>query len=121
MSFENKFYSVNQEELTKETAIFNITINDAHEIFEGHFPENPITPGVMQIEIIKELLSRVVGKKLSLVFMGNCKFLAILNPKTTTSIDIVLNYRQQEDGGIKVSAQIKKEEVIYLKVSALYQ
>ena len=121
MSFENKFYSVNQEKLAEGAANFNITINDAHEIFEGHFPDNPITPGVMQMEMVKELLSRVVKKELSLVSMGNCKFLAILNPKETTSIDLILNYTLQEDGGFKVSAQIKNGETIYLKISALYQ
>lgn len=121
MLFENKFYSVNQEELAEGTASFNITINDAHEIFDGHFPDNPITPGVMQMEMVKELLSRIVEKELNLVSMGNCKFLAILNPKETPSVDLVFNYVLQEDGQFKVSGQIKKEDVIYLKINAHYQ
>tara|TARA_B110000285_G_C15138291_1_gene628772 strand:+ start:3499 stop:3864 length:366 start_codon:yes stop_codon:yes gene_type:complete len=121
MSFENKFYSVIQEELNEGTATFTITINDAHEIFDGHFPGNPITPGVMQMEMIKELLSRIVEKELSLVSIGNCKFLAILNPKERPSIDLVLNYTLQEDGRFKVSGQIKKEDTVFLKISALYR
>ena len=121
MLFENSFYSVNQEELAEGTANFNITINDAHEIFNGHFPDNPITPGVVQMEMIKELTSRITKKEMNLVSMGNCKFLAILNPVEVPTVDVVLNYKIQEDGGYKVSAQMKHADVIYLKISALYQ
>lgn len=30
-----------------------IDINPAHEVFKGHFPDNPVMPGVCMMQIIK--------------------------------------------------------------------
>ena len=52
MLFQNNFYTVKSEDLSESTANFNIELNGDHKIFEGHFPDNPITPGVVQMEIV---------------------------------------------------------------------
>ena len=50
------FYTLNQIAPQGEGKyICRITLNPAHPIFAGHFPGNPITPGVCMLQIIKEL------------------------------------------------------------------
>jgi len=121
MSFENHFYTVNSEELEQGSAVFALSINSQHEVFKGHFPDNPVTPGVMQMEMVKELLSKVEKREMSLVSMGNCKFLKVLDPVKSPEVTLSMNYAKQEDGQYKVSTQIKDESGIYLKMSAYYQ
>ncbi|MCO4814134.1 MAG: 3-hydroxyacyl-ACP dehydratase [Flavobacteriales bacterium] len=121
MLFQNNFYTVKSEDLSESTANFNIELNGDHKIFEGHFPDNPITPGVVQMEIVKELMSKVTNSSLNLVTMGNCKFLAILNPRETKEVLVAINYSLTEENRYKVSAQIRTKDVIYLKISAFYQ
>jgi len=121
MLFQNNFYTVKSEDLSESTANFNIELNGDHKIFEGHFPDNPITPGVVQMEIVKELMSKVTNSSLNLVTMGNCKFLAILNPIETKEVLVAINYSLTEENLYKVSAQIRTSDVIYLKISAFYQ
>ena len=41
--------------------ITRIKLNKDHDIYNGHFPNNPITPGVIIIQIIKEILEEKVG------------------------------------------------------------
>ena len=101
----NNFFTITTLE-QKDGVIFSILkINASHQIFEGHFPNNPITPGVVQIQMVKELLEKAFDKTLFLKEIGRCKFLAILNPNETPEININIAYTIEEDNTIKVIAQ----------------
>jgi len=120
MLFKDTFYFVNSINRESGRAIFNITIDKNHHIFDGHFPDNPITPGVVQMEIIKELLSKIMNKEMRMISMSNCKFLAIINPIETPTLDVVLIYSEVE-GNVKISGHMKSDEVTCMKISAIYQ
>lgn len=74
-----------------------IKIDASHEIFSGHFPENPITPGVVQLQIVKEIFELVTGDKKTLKEVGRCKFLAILDPRKDPEVTIKINYQLVEN------------------------
>ncbi len=120
MLFKNDFYKVNASNTVEETTTFTIEIEKDHDIFKGHFPENPVTPGVAQMEIVKELVSEATNTEAKLVSMGNCKFLAILNPNENSIVDVILKINETEDKQLKVSAVIKDESTSFLKMSAFY-
>lgn len=86
--------SYNKAEDGKFTA--HIHLNKEHDIFKGHFPGNPVTPGVCMMQIIKELAEEFTGSKLFLKTASNVKFMAIINPFETP--DLVLQLDINEDG-----------------------
>ena len=55
MQFKDDFYTIEASTHDEDTLVYSIVINKDHDIFNGHFPSNPVTPGVMQMEIVKEL------------------------------------------------------------------
>lgn len=66
---------------TSATGIKNVTMNEPH--FQGHFPGNPIMPGVTIVEAMAQTAAVMVGTTMGLTegnllvyFMGidNCKF-----------------------------------------------
>jgi len=120
MLFKDNFYTISSSNREDESHTFSIQLNPDHNIFEGHFPDNPVTPGVVQMEIVKELMKESTGMVLNLKKMGNCKFLAILNPKVDANVDVLLKISNGEDKEIKVSAVIKNAETIFLKMNASY-
>ncbi len=120
MLFKDNFYTITAHSPSESGHSFGIELNAAHSIFEGHFPNNPVTPGVVQMEIVKELLCEATGRNLALKKMGNCKFLAILNPATDAGVNIDLKITEGEDNEIKASAVIKNDNAVYLKMSASY-
>lgn len=120
MLFKNDFYKVNASNTIEETTTFTIEIEKDHDIFKGHFPDNPVTPGVAQMEVVKELVSEAKNTEAKLISMGNCKFLAILNPNENSVVDVVLKITETEEGQLKVSAVIKTEATSFLKMSAFY-
>lgn len=116
----DNFYTISSIQLENDVLNATLKLNPAHSIFDGHFPENPVTPGVVQMEIIKELLATHFNRPISLVSMSNCKFLAILNPNETPTVDVIISIKE-EDGNLKVNATITFEDKGYLKLAAVYR
>jgi len=97
-----------------------ITLNANHEIFKGHFPGNPIMPGVCMMQIIKELTEKVLEKELILQTSTNIKFMAKINPETHPNLLINISYIE-EDGILKIKNTSYFEETLALKLSAKYK
>lgn len=79
----------------RAVGIKNVTINEW--FFEGHFPENPVMPGVLQIESMAQvagavLIKRLEGKRLVPLFVGieDVKFKRIIKPGDTMFIYVKL-------------------------------
>ena len=62
-------------------ASYRIRLNPGHEIYKAHFPEQPITPGVIIVRMAMELLSEALGRKAHLVGAPNIKFSSPLFPQ----------------------------------------
>ncbi len=119
MLLEN-FYTVNNLDIAESIATANITINKDHEIFKGHFPGNPVTPGVCMMQIIKELTEQVVSEKLFMQSSSNVKFMAIINPDVNPDLELTLTILE-EDGLFKVKNVTKFEDTVALKLSTTFR
>lgn len=97
----------------------SITLNQNHEIFKGHFPGNPVTPGVCMMQIIKELTEEFTGNKLFLKSASNVKFMAIINPFETPNLTMQLDIKEV-DNDVKVKNTTAFGETIALKMSVNY-
>jgi 3-hydroxyacyl-[acyl-carrier-protein] dehydratase len=120
MIFLDSFYTLNNIENDGENLTFHLTIDPAHAIFNGHFPGNPVTPGVVQIEMIKELLSLHYQRPIQLKSMSNCKFLSILNPEENKDIQVKIKQVATDEQGLKISGNIEANGLLFLKIQAEY-
>lgn len=98
----------------------HISLNKDHDIFKGHFPGNPVTPGVCMMQIVKELTEEFTGKKLFLRSASNVKFMAIINPFETPDLTLQLDINEGEEE-IKVKNVTSFGETIALKMSVNYK
>ncbi|MBC9813438.1 3-hydroxyacyl-ACP dehydratase [Crocinitomicaceae bacterium CZZ-1] len=119
MILKDKFYQLNNLQQEAGQLVADIVLNAADSIFEGHFPGNPVTPGVAQLEIVKELLSLHYKRPIQLKSISNCKYLAIMNPVETPEIMVKLSVTEQEDE-LKVNVVFTGGETIFTKVSGVY-
>lgn len=115
----NNFYKYKIQEQFNGKIVVNIEINKNHEIFKGHFPEQPIVPGVVQMLIIKEILNEHLNKNLQLETSKSVKFLRMINPNETTNINAEILYKII-DNKYKVTALLYKEETKILKLNGVY-
>jgi 3-hydroxyacyl-[acyl-carrier-protein] dehydratase len=94
---------------------FRINIHKDNDIFKGHFPGNPITPGVCQMEIVKEILSDYLEKELFYSFVSDIKFINMWVPDDSEVIYLDISADEFEDG-YKIRANIYSHSRIYFKL-----
>ena len=94
-----------------------IKLNAQHRIYGGHFPGNPVTPGVVQLQIVKEILENTYNKDLKLISMRSCKFMKILNPNVTPLVTIDISSAVNP---LEISVVGKYQDDIYFKLTALF-
>lgn len=115
------FYTLQSYEKAENGSfVANIKLNKDHDIFKGHFPGNPVTPGVCMMQIVKELTEEFTNSKLFLKTASNVKFMAIINPFETPDLIIQLDINEIEDE-IKVKNTTLFGETIALKMSVNYK
>lgn len=113
-------YTVQSFEQNDTGVTVTIQIHKEHEIFMGHFPGNPVMPGVCMIQIIKELTEKATGKELFLSVSSNIKFMTIINPEKNDVL--ILNLIISEvDGDIKVKNTTFFEDTLALKLNATFK
>ncbi len=98
-----------------------ITLNANHQIFEGHFPGQPVVPGVCMMQMVKEVLENIIGTKTKLIKAIDMKFLAILNPQVNGTANMQINYTINEFDAINVTALIQHEASTFLKFKGVFK
>ncbi len=120
MILRDTFYKINTLKFQENVLEAEISIDAKHAIYEGHFPNNPVTPGVVQLEMVKEILGTHFNKTIQLKSLSSSKFLAVLNPEKTPEALFKMTVTEQEDQSLKVSGQLSNSEGICLKFSGIY-
>ena len=116
------FYNVLSEEKTTDSKYsITILVNEKHEIFKGHFPGNPIMPGVCMIQIIKELTEKITKQTLMIQTLANVKFMALINPENNPELRLELDITRTEDNLVKVKNTTYFNETVALKLSNVYK
>ncbi len=118
---QQQIYSISKYSSDKNAINAVITFNEKHDIFKGHFPGNPIVPGVIQVQIIKDLLEKYFSNDLLLVRSKNIKFLNFISPIKNKSVNVSITHQIFDDKSIKVKASIYSQDVIFLKFSGSFR
>lgn len=120
---KKRIYSIVKKEEDKNSYRYSVKIDFSHPVFNGHFPGNPILPGVMMCDIIKELSANILELEIKLILAKNIKFLRMIIPSKENiyniNISIVKNEEDNEKYNIK--AVISQNENNYFKLNGDYK
>lgn len=106
----NDFYYCGDVSVSERQIETSVRFNSAHEIFKGHFPQQPVVPGVCMIQIIKELLQNHLNQSFVLRSTGQVKFLQLVLPHMMPGLSI----RWIEEGsGFSVTAAFRLETDLF--------
>jgi 3-hydroxyacyl-[acyl-carrier-protein] dehydratase len=95
-----------------------ITFNPAHPVFAGHFPGQPIVPGVVLVDISAAVLSLVTGKSLIVSEASVIKFLKVIDPGINLAL-LIDGSIVEEDKGYKANLTISSGETIFMKIKGM--
>lgn len=111
----NHFFTIDDKQVNGNDLTVTLTINKDHRIFDGHFPGQPVVPGVCMMQIILELTEQVTEKKLKLLTAQDMKFLAVINPLENNKVSATVKYTETEVGTFSATATIFCNETVHFK------
>jgi 3-hydroxyacyl-[acyl-carrier-protein] dehydratase len=79
--------------------------------FKGHFPEQPVLPGVCQMTLALVMADRMRGRRTQLAAVTNAKFLSVVVPDQPVEISCVL-----KEDKLTASLTSKGERVAQFKL-----
>lgn len=116
------FYKVEQlNKLSEDKYEAFVSLNKDSDIFKGHFPGNPVTPGVCMMQIIKELTEEILDVKLFMTNSSNVKFMALINPEKNPKLKLDLEINVSDENAIKVKNTTMFDETVALKLTNTYK
>ncbi len=116
----NDFFTINTLEASGAEVKAELVINAGHRIFEGHFPGQPVVPGVCMMQMVKELLEQVLEKETMLSSAAEMKFLAVIDPSKNNIISAHIKYTREEGGQIITMASIFKDALVHFKFKGVF-
>ncbi|MBS1521856.1 MAG: 3-hydroxyacyl-ACP dehydratase [Bacteroidetes bacterium] len=116
----NDLFSI--EELTHENGVIKVSlgINADCEILKGHFPGHPVVPGACMLQIIKEVLESVLQIQLRLKKADQLKFMTMIDPETTSRVELDITYKQTEENSVTVTANLSNPDTVYFKLKGSF-
>jgi len=99
--------------------MFHIKLNPDHIVYSGHFPGQPVLPGVCTLQIIKECAQQLVNKKLQYARIALCKFLRFIDPAQCNEMSLNISLNEKEDGTLQLIANGVSSDFDFIKVKAV--
>lgn len=114
---DNKLYDV----MAQDGSSFLLKMKEDHAVYEGHFPGNPITPGVMTLQMIRNCVNLLLNRNLHYNSIKNCRFVAMVRPGNELRLNLQTEVAGDSVVVKAVLAGADSEEDIRLQVDAELQ
>lgn len=118
---KDSFYTILEMTSGEFSFTASLGLHADHPLYQGHFPGQPVVPGVCWMEITKELTGLAIQRTLQLQVANNIKFLQQIDPHDTPTLQAEGNYQIAGDGTIKVSVVFLKEATPCFKFSGVFR
>ena len=97
----NDYYRIDNCVSENDDTVWSITLLPEYQVYAGHFPGNPVSPGVCNIQMIKECVELATGNRLFLSFIAKCRFSAVLSPLIAAGLRLRATYNEVPGDGVK--------------------
>ena len=92
----NDYFRIDGRTAENDQTVFRVTLLPGYGVYAGHFPGNPVSPGVCNIQMIKECAELLIGKPLFLGYIDQCKFSAVITPQATPHLQVRMQLTQTD-------------------------
>ena len=110
----NEYFKIDSRTTDGDETLFNITLLPEYCAYEGHFPGNPVSPGVCNIQMIKECAEKLAGRRFFLGYISRCKLSAVVTPQTTPQLCIRMTL-SETDGLFDIKAVVSDADTTYIE------
>jgi len=113
MNWEDYFH---MDRYTEEEGIhiFEVTLDPACDVYRGHFPGKPISPGVCNIGMIRRCTEKVTGNHLRFTSIKQCRLTGLVTPSATPHLTVEIQISRTDADKTSLRAVIKDSEKSYM-------
>lgn len=95
-----------------------IALNPDCGVYAGHFPNEPVSPGVCNIEMLRQCAETIHHRPLRIRRVKQCRLTALMTPLTTPQANVSIDLQEQCEGTYRLTASISEGETTYLTLKA---
>ena len=118
---QSKLFRINNLDKYGQEYSYVADIITDHPVFRGHFPQNPVVPGVCTLEMIKDCLEDILQRKVKFQSIRECKFLATILPSEHKQVCVHISLKEDDQNNINVVAEVSYMETKMMKLKASLQ
>ena len=111
------YYTINSKTEKDGKTIFLIQLNADSDVYNGHFPNNPVSPGVCNVQMIVECASLISGVELTIKSIKRCRFLNVVKPSDNKTYTIEIEL-EKIDNGFSIIANMLDDNNLCIDLKA---
>ena len=100
------------------SGVVRICLNPDSSVYEGHFPGEPVSPGVCNLEMIRRCAAAVHHQPLRILRIKQCRMTSVMTPDATPQADVNITLQETVPGVYRITAAIENGSVSYLTMKA---
>lgn len=93
----------------------HIAIDARHPLFEGHFPDRAVTPGVTMLQVIDTVCKQAKGADVRLAKINMAKFSQVWLPEELEGLDLTIEFYEADDV-TRLKALLHREDSVYMQL-----
>jgi len=118
---KDSFYTISEIKSEPASVSASLQLRQDHPLYQGHFPGQPVVPGVCMLQMVKELAAMMTKKVLVLQRADTMKFLQQIDPRNSPVLRAELSYNILDDESFRVSAIFLKEMTPCFKFNGTFR
>ena len=111
----SNFYTIEESDYENHQILCSIKLNPNHEVYKGHFPQQAVVPGVIQLQIAREILENQLGLKLMMDDIVQVKYLVPVLPEENQELNFEINIKETTESVVKTNISIFDSEKTFTK------
>lgn len=107
----NDYFHIIHTSLIDNKYAYTVRLNSECSVFEGHFPSEPIAPGVCNILMILKCVEDAYGKPVELSNISRCKFMSLIRPDDS---ELTITFQLLDN---KLTASISQADIVCMTLA----
>ncbi len=116
MLLDHFFKIISVKAIAPQHYQFVVTLIPEHPVYEGHFPGNPVVPGVCSLQMIAECVCKMLGHPVFLCGAPVVKFLEIIRPQSNNMLLIDVYINDTDNMSLNATVQLGEKVVMSCRV-----
>lgn len=118
MLVKNYYTLLSQKQQDDGSFETQIQLQKDCEVYQGHFPEKPVCPGVCNIQMVLECAEQALQKRVRLTYLQQVKMLTLLNPTDYEKVTVRLVFKDQTEETVRLMGTIESDQKVHLELTA---